>query len=207
MIVDKKMRLTTDIRNSLVAKAMEGYKQAEKTTLQQDLLTFGHDLYVHEFGEAGPVAFKLGPKWYSMAREIIVHCDGFGYRQGDHDEIYDHIDLGAELVFPAGYSDDNGVDRLTIDEHHPMYRRAQSLVKRHRAIYKAERELRAKIYAIVRPCTTVAKLEDAWPEGIRFLPEGARPFYAIVPVGLTQDVNRALGLAPDHAAQLLDRVK
>jgi Nucleotide modification associated domain 5 len=200
------VRLTNDVRNTLIEAALLNYRQPEKDALQKAVEKFGLELYQHEFGKAGPVALALGPRWYETDTEIVVKCDGFAHNyEARSDCLCDHIQLGAEKVFPPnanGYG-----NHVSVDEDHPLYRKARMLVETHRAIRKAEKDVRAKVQAIVYACKTVKQLQESWPEGMRFLPEGSRPIYAIVPVGLTDQVNRALGLAPNYVAEAISKAK
>lgn len=200
------MKLTNEIRNSIVVKAMAGYKSAEKAKIEERRIAFGTEMYEHTYGKDEATVFTLAKFWYDMDDEIVISCEGFeqkrrNYDKSDPDDLNSVIPLGRNRPFPNTLScsdvtlapakeDRNGKHMPA----HPLYAKAQKLVKDHRVIVKQETELREKIQALLRSCNTDKQLLQAWPEAEQFLPKTFEHSTALVPVGMSDAINAALGI-------------
>lgn len=205
------MKLTNEMRRTVVTKAMAGFMQIEKDIIEQRRLAFGTEVYEHTYGAAEPIVMALSEEWRSMDDDVVISCDGFdakhrGLCQGLPEHLNCSISLGRSRPFPPSYSrtdvtinaakEKNGV----VTPEHPLYKKAQKLVKDHFAILQKEDELRSKIRALLASCNTVRQLEAAWPEAMQFLPTTYSHSTALVPVGLSDQINKALGIPPKASA-------
>lgn len=210
------MKLSKDMKATIVTKAMKDFKTAEKLQLEADLQVFANTAYEHKFGtgEKAILAAKLPEFWYAKDDDISIECEGFGWRNrgypgaanlfdAEYDELPQTIKLGQDRIFPGNSSADQTIE---IDPKHPLFKEARKLVQRYTKLHTAEKELREKVWSLLASCSTTKQLEAAWPEAIQFLPQGIATSTALVPVGLSDQINKALGI-PSSASVGTDAVR
>jgi hypothetical protein len=199
------VRLSRDMKDTIVAKAMKDFKAAEIKQLELDVQAFANKAYEHKFGEGERVILKAGlPEiWYAKDDTLHIECEGFEYRSTyswpgsdvffhtRYDTLNEKLKLGCDRVFPGNSSADCTVE---IEPDHPLYKEARKLVQRYVKLHAAENELREKVWALLASCNTTKQLEAAWPEAVQFLPQGIATTTALVPVGLSDQINKALGI-------------
>lgn len=209
------MKLTNEMRRTVLTKMMTGYMAAEKVEIEQRRLAFGVEVYEHTYGAAEPVVMGLSEEWRSMDDAVVIACDGFACKRhcvGCAEDLDSSIPLGRSRPFPCSYSRTDVTVHAAKDKNdvhtpaHPLYKKAQKLVKDHRAILKKEEELREKIRALLASCNTVKQLEAAWPEAMQYLPTTYSHSTALVPVGLSDQINKALGI-PSKASSATTAVR
>jgi hypothetical protein len=200
------VKLTNEMRRTVVTKAMAGFMQIEKDIIEQRRLAFGTEVYEHTYGKDEPLILQVSPEWRQMDDHIVIACDGFEVKRHNchpHSAHLDaSIDLGRDRPFPGSYSRTDVCIRAAKKDfaEHPLYKKSQKLVKDYTAIIDKEEELRSKISALLRSCNTDRQLELAWPEGMQFLPVTLSHSTALVPVGLSDQINKALGIPPKASA-------
>lgn len=198
------MRITREDRADIARRALNMKFRERQEQFEKDLQAFGLELYKHEFGAVEPQARAMPTAWIKYGHLVSVRCDGFSYRglngfagleNPDHQnkghDVTSQIPLGGSYPFPAA-----GLGYIEIPPEHPFRKQAQKLVKEFRKIVDDKEELRQKISALLASCNTRKQLMVAWPEGECFFPAEVKYSTALVPVSLTADINRALGLKP-----------
>jgi hypothetical protein len=203
-------RLTRELRHHIITKAMHGFMAAEKADIEARRVALGIELYEHTYGQYETLARQLPAEWLDYNESYNISADGFEHKNPHFQNLdADHLDetmpLGKRRPFPsAGYSRS---DDIKVDEKHPLWKKTWKLVTDHRKIVEKESELRQKISSLLHSCNNVKQLENAWPEAMQFVPPNFQPqTTALVPVGLSDQINKALGL-PDKSSAVAKAVR
>jgi hypothetical protein len=199
-------KLTKELKLSIITKVMKDFKAAEKAAIEERRIAFGTELYEHTYSAVEKTVEALPEVWREMGESVVIECEGFGHKypqknhltgetvmSGDPEDLLDTVPLGRQRPFPNARYHTNSID---IGDKHPLWKKARKLVQDHIKIIRAENELREKINALLATCRTVKQLEAAWPEAIQFLPKNVVMTTALVPVGLSDQINKALGIPP-----------
>jgi hypothetical protein len=205
--VTKSVRLTRELRNTITIKALAGFMVAEKAAIEKRRVAFGIELYEHTHGSVEATVAGLPEVWREMTETIYIECEGFEVKCPPwkvHNHFLDSkVSLGRLRPVPVS----NGSDLEIENANHPLWEKARQLVKDHVRIVKKEEELQQKIRDVLHSCNTVKQLEAAWPEGLQFLPANYTvTTTAIVPVGLSDQINAMLGI-PSKASTATETVR
>lgn len=197
-------RLTNELRNTIIVKALKGYREADKAAIEARRLLFGTEVYEHTYGDVEAIVAPLSDDWRDMSDTIVISCEGFKrkypYELSSPENLEAAIPLGRDRPFPHSHARTD----VTINAEktckgettpaHPLFKKARKLVQDHMRIVEAERELNQEMYSLLRSCNTLKQLEQAWPEAMVFLPKTFEHSTALVPVGLSDKINKALGI-------------
>jgi hypothetical protein len=191
----KSLRLTKEMRDHIITKAMAGRFDARRAELQTARDALALAVYKYQFGKDEAIARALGTLWVQMESEIRI--EGIGLLWGGRGAIDPLRDesfrLDKSYPFPSGHEGNN----VYIDEAHPLHGSCDYLIKALNKLDADVAELRGKINSLLLSCSTLKQLREAWPEGEPFFPPEAPQYStALVPITLTHDINKALGLKP-----------
>lgn len=213
----KAIRLTREMRTSIRTKVLAGFQAAEYAKIEERRIALGIELYEMTYGEVEPIVTPLSEDWRSMCETVEIECEGFNtkypYAVADPDILDSRVHLGKPRPFPCGCGSVNDIQIKKIPQkagfegyEHPLWAKARKLVQDHLKLRAKEDEMIEKINSLLRSCNTVKQLEAAWPEAIDFLPKGLQHTTALVPVGLSDQINKALGI-PSKASAATSAVR
>lgn len=184
------MRLTNQIREIIIDKAMHKAFDARDKAHEKATTALADAVYQHEYGTAGKIAAKLPENWCTRINAIEIEAAGFNYwrREGRMDSC-----LKMSKTRPVPENQRSNPPK--IGGAHPLNDQAQAVAEEYQAINRDKEALRAKLNSILYSVTTTEKLLDAWPESKQFIPASAPTTTALVPVELVPELNAALGIA------------
>lgn len=184
------MKLTNAAREDIIARAIKA-TFAERDAAHQVARTVAVDaLYNAIYAAEEKIAAKLPNAWSSRRDTIEVFGDGVA-RHSTSPGIPRNFKLSKARLFPVYIGSLNLKDGPP--ESHEAFNR---LFVEHNAIEAAKAVLRENLVQLTYAVTTVAKLEEAWPAGVKFFPvESTKPALPVVPYSLAKTVNRLMGLA------------
>lgn len=195
------MKITKEMKANIVRDVLKFKFKAAEDKIAEMRTVFADALYAHFYGKDEAQARAMPKRWFAYDDTIRITCASYSYNYvvnlGTHIEPKDDVvssilRMTKDRPFPACEKE------VKIDDKHPLWRQSQEIVKAHVKMMKDRTELRRKMYALLASCNTLKQLEAAWPEGKRFYPDEVKN-YAVVPVGLSDQINKALGL-PEKAS-------
>ncbi|MGN6661601.1 MAG: Nmad5 family putative nucleotide modification protein [Achromobacter mucicolens] len=187
------MNLNKTNREEIILRAIAAAFSKRDKAHQAERTAFADALYTHTHGSIEKAAMKLPQEWRVMRDGFEIACDGFR-TWGNKD--------GAPRKFTTSKSHPYPVHNygMNVEQEHPLYSRAQAIVDEHNAIERGKEALRAKLHALVHSFNTVEKLQAAWPEGAKFMPdEPEKPANLPVPANLSEEINAMMGIRPSKA--------
>jgi hypothetical protein len=187
------MNLTNEMRNNAIAAAVRDTFKARDAKYDRMRVTFADALFDYAFGEPEAKARKHVPAhWFHVHNELYISADGFlgrfhHPRPGTPSAIFK---LSRDRYFPANIG-----DKLTVAKGHALYAQLCAVERECREIEAAKQRLRDKLRALLWSVTTFAKLEQAWPRGVKYLPKPvAKTGTAVVPADLAAQVDALMGV-------------
>jgi hypothetical protein len=199
------MKITKEHKADIIRSVLAFKFRSEERAIEEGRKVLGEALYEFAYG-AHEVQVRALPKgWVNYTRIVQIDCDGFkydGWKLGSPDfnpvdmrhsdkmqNLNSHLPLSVDRPRPACMSDNN----LKVKPGHPLWKQAWGLVQRYRKMQDAREELRSKTQHLLSSVNTLKQLQEAWPEGERFFPKEVKN-YAVVPVGLSHQINEVLGI-------------
>lgn len=187
------MRLTNEIRNIIISKAMSVAFDAREKAQAKAITILADAVYQHEYGAIEKIANKLPGDWCDDDHHVYIEAAGFHWR-GDRDgKVYNGLKMSKSRRVPRYQSN----KPIKIGGAHPLNDQAQAVAEEHAALLRDREAMRTKLRAVVYSATTLPKLLEVWPECQKFVPTDLKPAArALVPVELVTELNSALGLKP-----------
>ena len=182
-------RLTNEMRDDMISAAVNATFKKREEAYEKTRTNFADALYAHALGDAEKIAKKLPPGWCSSHREVVIDCSGFSGRYSSRtDRPSSYFKLSKDHLFPSS------LPWTVIREDHPFYAGAQAIAIEFNAIQVAKLDLKTKLQSLTYSCSTLAKLEEAWPAGKKFFPKVEPKAMPVVPFALAAEVNKIMGL-------------
>lgn len=190
------MKITNEVRLDIRRKVLASKFKAREAALQNAITEFADAVYEHAYGTIAARVLELPVEWRHMTDSIYFTAPGWTtkYRVSLDDGPSGRAALSRERPEPKVRSE------LAITKDHPLFARSQAIVKEHHAIRDEREALSDKVNALLRSVNTDKQLRAAWPEGEQFFPREVQHSTALVPITLTHDINRMLGLEPTPTA-------
>lgn len=191
------MRITKEMKAGIINDALLFKFKALEAEIEAERTALADAMYDHLFGAVEAQARAMPEGWIAYVQGLTISCDGFAWqRLNSKGELLNPEMLGRDLKLskPRPFPDNMSAFNLKITSDHPLWKQAWGLVKKHRKVLEDKTELRRKISALLAACTTLKQLREAWPEGEPFFPAEIKHSTALVPVGLSDQINKALGI-------------
>ncbi len=183
------MKLTNEHRQSIIKACIKATFSKRDDVVKALQIKLGDAMYEHLHGATAKIADKLPDGWCSTQGTIRITMAGFSHHAaGKH---RDNIPLSKHRRFPTF-----GNHQLTINPDHPLHDQADALLDEYLALESAKAELEGSLRGVVYGVNTLAKLQEAWPEGEKYFPVEQAKKTAVVPYELAAQVNKIMGLKP-----------
>lgn len=189
------MRLNSDIRNTIVNRAVAHALAVEKEAYEKTRTTFADKLYAQHYGEHEAAARALPSGWVEHEGHLAVHHPDFGhgYRGRHEGKCESYFTMSESRPVASDH------ESIHIGKKHPLYDELRAIAKVDQNIRTREEKMREKTIALVRSFQTTERLFEAWPEGEQFMPKSdaeqrIAKNKAMVPEDLAKAVNALLGI-------------
>ncbi|MFH1806866.1 MAG: Nmad5 family putative nucleotide modification protein [Pseudomonadota bacterium] len=185
------MRLTNKLRDQILKDLINHKFAAEDAQLFAVENQIGDDIYADFYGPAIIKKMDDMPDGALPRADMArVNIAGFNLNisMSKLRPIF-HTDKRGHEVFNAG---------RTYPRDHEIAKRWTALENRRSVLSADKRDAKAQAGAVLYSAGTVKRLLEIWPEVKPFIP--AEPPQAQLPVIITADLNKALGLPVDAAA-------
>jgi hypothetical protein len=197
------VRVTASLRDSIIASALAKRFAGERLAIseQEEIvasLNKERDKAGYEaaFSDADRKRLQSAPSgWFPEAHAVKVAVEGTN-------EVIE-IKFDTPQRVPYDVYDSRYITHIAsiISADHPyMLARTEAkeakeaLYSKQNALHEQERQLRAKVKAVVESVTTVSRLIETWPEAQELLPEVHAGPSGGLPAGLINDLNDEIGL-------------
>lgn len=182
-------RLTNEMRDDMIAAAVNATYKKREDAYEKTRTAFADALYENALGKDEAIAKKLPAGWVSSHRSVRIDCEGFRSNWNNNEYPHGDFTLSKDRLFPSA------IRWTQIGKDHPFYDGAQAIAKEFHAMRAAKLELKTKLQSLAYSCSTLAKLEGAWPAGKKYFPKVEPKALPVVPFALAAEVNKIMGLA------------
>lgn len=111
--------------------------------------------------------------------------------------------VGMQTLAPEGDKDPYRFCAYepTLPTNHPLADEFHALQEREQELKSRKKAIAAQVSAVVDGVTTIKKLLEIWPEARELLPPNEQPIISNVPAVLITELNAAIGLPTEEAAE------
>lgn len=207
------MQLTKEHRENIVTQALRFRFREAEAAVEEARCALGPLMYSHLVPPKDEARVKaIGPDWqrwaFSTTQISIVHENfedkgRFYARTRREDKLDQVLPLDAPRPFgafePFRDEDDGRMHTVfEIRKNHPLRSAFDKVVKQHHKLVNERNEVAVQLRALLNSRRTLKQLRAAWPEGERFFPAEPSKSTAVVSIGLSDQINKVLGL-PEKA--------
>lgn len=188
-------RITNEMRKDIVTKACVGVIKPRRDAWEASRVVFADALYAHHYDQSIAKMAAEDPilrEYIPFGRELWIKAEGFGssHYSKRNEKPSSSFQMSKDQPIPL-----KGLS-FELDDKHPLWKKLKALEREFHAINSEQEELECKLRLLLRSVNTLKQLRAAWPEGEEFYPSEVTHSTALVPITLTHEINKMLGLKP-----------